>query len=324
MNLETFRRTAAKIAAAAVYELYPDVELLGEEVTSIGFAYDFLFPYPIHTHVIEEKMRSIVQERRSIKTLEMVPLSAREYLKSKSLFSRAELVSDEQTIELIQMGDFIDLSAGPHLKNTFDLSAFKIEAKDLGEKRMRISGWCHQSKKELRQFLKILSRYKSPKEKGEKLGFWEGSTWFEKGLKARESLIDFLKEEWFQDAFIISGPQDADRTLLHYSQQKQKVAEIYSLSPHETVIQISFFKGAQEDWNSCLQMIGKTLTILGFDHSIVPVGSQNEFVVVDELSVSHPLVRLEKEARASTVTLKAVVETILLQKVEKNLYDGKS
>lgn len=326
MDLITYRRTAAEIAAAAVYELYPEVELLGGGETSTGFTYDFFFPHPIHAHVIEEKMRAIVQERRPIKTLEMVPLSAREYLKSKSLFTRAEEIDDEGLVELIQIGDFIDLCVGPHLKNTFDLAAFKIEAEDLGERRLRIKGWCHRSKKELKQFLKILSQYESPEKKGENLKLWKKEIWFEKGLKEREHLIEFLKKEWFQDAFIISGLKEADRFSLHKGLKHAKVAEICHIGPWETLIQISFFGRTSEDWNSCLQMIGKTLTILGFEHSIVPMGAESVFIVVDELSVSHPLVHLNKRGGASTVefTFKAVVETILLQRIGKNLYDGMS
>ena len=326
MELSIYRRTAARIAAAAVYELYPEVEPLGGGETATGFSCDFFFPHPIHTHVIEEKMRAIVQERRPIKILEMVPLSAREYLKSRSLFERSEAVEDSHLVELIQIGEFIDLSEGPHLKNTFDLAAFKIIAEDLGKKIMRITGWCHRSKKELKQFLKILSQYESPKVKGEKLGFWKRNTWFQRGLEERDKLLKFLKKEWFQDALIISGPENVDREILHKQQKSKKVAEVTPLSPHETLIQISFFESEREDWNSYLQMIAKTLTILGFDHSLVSMGTANGFVVVDELSVSHPLISMKKIGKAPKVdfTVKAVVETILLQRIEKNLYDGLS
>ena len=56
------------------------------------------------------------------------------------------------------------------------------------------------------------------------------------------------------------------------------------------------------------------------------MGTANGFVVVDELSVSHPLISMKKIGKAPKVdfTVKAVVETILLQRIEKNLYDGLS
>src|SRR3990167_776706 len=148
MDLEVLKRTAAEIAAAAVYELYPDVELLGGEATAIGFFYDFVFPHPIHLHIIEEKMKQIVREKRVIRTLVMVPFSASELLKSQGHYAQAEKLSGEELVEVIQIDSFHGLSKGPHLNNTVELTAFKIKVESLPEKRMRIIGWCHRSKDE--------------------------------------------------------------------------------------------------------------------------------------------------------------------------------
>jgi hypothetical protein len=324
LDLSILRRTAAEIAAAAVYELYPDVRLLGGKETSTGFFYDFYFPHPFHAHIIEEKMRLLVKERRPIRTLEMVAFSAAELLKSKGHLERAEeLAEEEGLVEVIQIGDFYDLSVGPHSKNTAELAAFKITLEPLPNKEMRVVGYCHQSKAELKDFLKKLDQYTEPKDLGEQMGLWKGDIWLPSGLKRRQQLIEFLKKKWFAGALEVSGPLDADRVALHRSLEVPKVAEFWSSPPHETHLQISFFDRQEEEFISFLQLIGKTLTILSFDHSSVSMGRETDYLIVDGLGRSHPLVHVKKVSRKGSSAVDffvtAIVEDILYQTLDKNL-----
>lgn len=317
------RRTAAQIAAAAIFELYPDIELLGGGDTSTGFFYDFYFPHPVHTHIIEEKMSQIVREKRAIRTLEMVPLSARELLKSQGHLKRAKEVANEQLVDVIQIGSFHDLSEGPHLKNTAELAAFKIEAEPTSDKRMRITGWCDRSKKDLKHFLKKFDVYKEPELIGEGRGYWRNGIWMAGGLEFKEKLIQFLKKSLFQGALEISGPLGVDRMALHASLNLQKVAEIWAPDPHETHLQISFFSVGEAEFISSLHLIGKTLTILGFNQKCVPGGLGTDFVVVDQLDRSHSLVRVKKRVKKGgdliDFKIEANLEKILLQMIENNL-----
>lgn len=324
MDLLALRRTAAEIAAAAVYELYPDVHLLGGGDTPTGFFYEFYFPHPIHVHIIEEKIKQIVREKRPIRTLDMVAFSAAELLKSQGHLTRSEELSMvEGLVELIQIGNFHDLCPGPHLKNTAELAAFKIVAEPLPENGMRINGWCEKSKIELKQFLKRLDEYNEPDRLGEQMGLWKGEIWLPPGLKMRRELIQFLKKMWFAGATEVSGPETADRMELHRSLGLPKVAEIWTSGVQETHMQISFFGQAEGEFISLLQLIGKTLTILGFDHSIVPIGRETDYLVVDGLGRSHPLVHVKRVSRkgssAVDFCITAVVEKILFQMLEKNL-----
>lgn len=309
------RRTAAEIAAAAVYELYPDVELWGGGDTSTGFFYDFFSSNPVQEPIIEEKMRQIVREKRPIRTLEMVAFSAGELLKKEGHIVRAEAL-EEGLVDLIQIGSFHDLCPGPHLKNTAELAAFKIEMESLPEGGTRIVGHCHTSKDELKQFLKKLGSYTDHPLRGEKLGLWKGPIWLPLGLKMRQKLIDFLRREWFDGALEISGPDDGDRLAMHRSLGKEKVAEVYG-----TGIQVSFFGKPEQEVISSLQSIGKTLTILGFDHSSVPVGRGSDFVVEDELGRKWPVVQVKKVSRKGTVDVYFTVdiERVLALLLEKNL-----
>lgn len=269
-------------------------------------------------------MKLIVREKRQVRTLEMVAFSAAELLKSRGHLSRVEELSEEEgLVDLIQIGDFYDLCPAPHLKNTAELAAFKISAEALPEKGLRLVGWCEKSKDGLKKFLKKIEHYVDPERLGEQMGWWKGPVWLPPGLEMRQSLIRFLKKKLFCGALEISGPVESDRTVMHRSMGASKVAEIWPFSSKETHMQISFFGKAEEEFISSLQLVGKTLTILGFDHSSVPVGRGTDYLVVDGLGRSHPLVHVKKISKkgASAVDFQItmVIEEILLQMLEKNL-----
>ncbi len=262
-------------------------------------------------------MRQIVRERRPIRTLEMVAFSARELLKKEGHLVRAEELGDG-VVEVIQIGSFHDLSPGPHLKNTAELAAFKISVEALPDNGLRIEGWCHNSKEELKQFLKKLKDYVEHPLRGEKMGLWKGPIWLPQGLKARQQVVDFLKAQWFEGALEVSSPLEGDRMAAHRSLGRSKVAEVWAL-PHETGIQVSFFDKPEEEVISSLQSIGKTLTILGFDHSIVPLGRGSDFLVEDELGRKWPVVQLKRTAGTVDFYFTAAVDRILALLLEKNL-----
>jgi hypothetical protein len=316
------RRTAAEIAALAVYEIYPNVELWGGGETDTGFLYDFYFPHPIHIHLIEEKMRLIVKEKRPIRTLEMVAVSARGLLISNGHAIRAEELEDG-LVELIQIGPFHDLCPGPHLKNTAELAAFKISVEQLPDGGIRISGACHTSKEGLKQYLKRIAEYTAPHQLGEQMGLWVGSVWLPQGLRMRQYLIDYLKKEWFADALEISAPFDSDRLELHRTLGKPKVAEIWTPGAHETQIQVSFFNKPEREVISSLQSIGKTLTILGFNHSAVSMGRECDFVVEDGLDRSQSILKIKRIPRKGSSEvdfyITVVVEKLMYLLLEKNL-----
>ncbi len=297
MNLDTYRRTAAEIAAAAIFEIFPKVELLGGGETSTGFVYHVLFPHPIHKEtldLVEERMRQIIREKRPIKTLEMVPFSASELLKREGHHQRAGELEGEGLVELIQIGSFTDLCEGPHLKNTSELGAFKIlSIEPMEEQVVRITGCVYPSKQELKDFLKRFRDYSEINHLkiGQRIGFWlvveEGIVWTGKGIKAREKLIEFFKRQlWPREIQEISAPLSAARPELYAAiAEKMKKLPLHigeigcwpndSWEPEsglfenseETRIQkISYFPPGQieEETISSLQTIDKTLNILGF------------------------------------------------------------
>lgn len=325
LDVSVYRRSASLIAAAAVLELYPEVEPLGGNITSTGFFYDFYFPHPAHVSPVEEKMRQIVKEKREIRTFEMVPISAKEFLKSKGFFERAKTVDEEeQLIEMVEIGPFCDISLGLQLKNTAQLAAFKISVEKLSQKKMRLSGYCHRSKEEFKRFLKKLQSYTEPETIGEKKGFWKGDIWLEEGLKVKEKLIHFLRKNLFSKGMEISFFGGENRFSSHRLLGREKVGEVWQKGAFESFVQMSFFKGDEKDLISLLQLIAKTLTMLGFDVSAFSheEGGRMDYWIEDGLERERVLVQIRKVKRKgeSRIDFYAAlrVEEILFMMLEKN------
>lgn len=243
-------------------------------------------------------MRQIAKEARSIRTLEMVPFSAKELLKREGHEAQAEALPEDGLVDIVQIGNFHDLSEGPHLKNSNELAFFKLLSLDpLGDKGLRLTGAVHHSKQELKDLLKKIAGYgeKNHLIVGEKRGFWsvldEEIIWKEKGLKLRSQLIEILKKRFFSGAFEISGPLDAERPDLHHRMAKglknspDRIAEVLTHQTaesneeeaglfngfDETQILISSYSSHpvfEEVLISSLQTIDQTLNILGFNRSL--------------------------------------------------------
>lgn len=276
MNLSALRRTAAEIAAAAVYEMFPDVELLGGGETPTGFSYSLRFPHPINPDtlsLIEERMRQIVREKRPIRTLEMVPFSASELLKRDGHRFRAEeLEGLEGLVDVIQIGSFHDLSEGPHLKNTAEAAAFKllsIDSPSPGE--ILLTGSAHFSKEQLKEFLKKIAAYKDPEKIGEERGLWlrldEGVVWLEKGLELKKKLSDFWQKKLFSNALPISGPEKIENSVAR--RLKRLPLQIFNAGREPLQIN-SYFPGDQIESAiiSSLQLVDEILKILGFSYRL--------------------------------------------------------
>lgn len=272
--------------------MFPNIGLLGGSVTPSGFYYDFIFPHSIHPELhqqIEEKMRQIAREKREIRVLEMVAVSAKEFLKSKGNRERASQIEGSGLFEVVEIGSFIDLTQGNHIKNTAQLHCFKLFSPISFEGGMRIMGTAFDTKEELKEFIKKWQSY--PQKRHEKIGankhFWrsieEGYLWLPQGLKAEAELIATLKENLYPGAIEVRRPIHTDRTKNQtqflQSLNCEAACEIF---PIQRLISggedVGFFDSSEgkelqitislKNRISCLQFIGNTLNILCFSYSI--------------------------------------------------------
>lgn len=283
MSLNT---SAASILALAVFELFPGVRLLGGGLIPSGFYYDFIFPHSIHPELhlqIEEKMRQIARERREIRLLDMVGISAREFLKSKGNRERALQIEGNGLFELVEIGSFADLSLGSNVKNSAQLHCFKLFPPTPFEGGMRIWGAAFDQKDDLKLFVKRWQSY--PRKKHEKIGedwlYWrrigEEYVWLPRGLKAEDDLISVLKKNLYPEAIDIRR-EDTKKNLLN-ELKCDVYREIFSVEREfEPIEEVGFFDSrvgkelqitiSLKNAISSLQFIENTLNILSFKHCI--------------------------------------------------------
>ena len=156
------RQTAAQFLATAACELFPKTLLVSGQGTFRYFYYDFYFPFAFQNEmlpVIEERMRTLLRERRPIKRLEMVPSNAAALLEHQGQGVIAEGLrrSRSAVVQMCQIGDAVDFCPYEFsLKG--NLGFFKlIEAYDPqipGKKVTRIVGALSQGKEELKAIVK--------------------------------------------------------------------------------------------------------------------------------------------------------------------------
>lgn len=128
-----FRHTASHILAQAVKRLYPNAKLaIGPSIDN-GFYYDVDFVDGAITiedlPKIEEEMKKIVKENLEITRFELPRNEALKLMEEKGECYKVELINDlpeDEIISFYQMGDFVDLCAGPHLMSTKTVKAFKL------------------------------------------------------------------------------------------------------------------------------------------------------------------------------------------------------
>lgn len=298
MNLSILNRTAAEVAAAAFYEKFPGIELLGGKRTSLGFSFDFLSAFSLPAEVeilIEDQMRQIVREKRPIRVLEMVPFSARELLLKEGHVLRADEVGGEGLVEVVQIGSFYNLSPGPHLTCTSHLQAFKLwPMEKIGDNVVRLAGCAFPTKEELKQFLKQLRVY--PEIGHEKVGLkkrlWlilDGQVvWLPAGLEIRKDVVETVRANLFQGSLEVSMSGSSNRATSHAllikEMEKTGVAEVCVEPANPWDPETGLFSGERGtqirlslgvvagNWKekviSSLQLTAKTLNILGFKHCL--------------------------------------------------------
>lgn len=300
MDLEKIRNSAAAVLAASVNQSYPGVTPIEGGNLTWGFYYDFIFPHSINPELlslIEEKMRQMVREDLEIRSLEMVAMSAREFLKAKGFKQKSSQVEGDGLFSVIQIGDFVDLMTGPFLESTGELSAFKLsEIQQLGDGQIRIVGFADQSKDVLKDFIKKHAKYEKISHK--KIGslehcfeFFDNQIVFlPNGIKRKNEFISCLTSSLGNLFFSVETDPNAEDKLPIFSQILKRTPEfgVYEevafCRLDETVEDLGLFDpefgkkiliGCSYNLaKSLLQSIDKTLNILGFSYDLCLTASK--------------------------------------------------
>ncbi|MFN3301803.1 MAG: threonine--tRNA ligase [Patescibacteria group bacterium] len=235
-QLEILRHSTSHLMALAVLELFKDVKFGIGPVIENGFYYDFDLSQTIKPEdlpKIEEKMKELIKNGLKFEKKELSIDEAIELFKKLNQPYKIELLEDlkkygttekeeikkcqkmeiPEKVTIYQLGNFIDLCKGPHLKSTKEIKAFKLlkiagaywRGDEKNKMLQRIYGTAFFSQKELDDYLKKLEEVekRDHREIGKNLDFYSVSEelgaglilWHPKGAIVRKIIEDFWKEE---------------------------------------------------------------------------------------------------------------------------------
>ena len=176
-DLEKLRHSTAHVLAQAIKKLHPKAKLgIGPPIEE-GFYYDFgnLKINEQDFPKIEAEMSRIINADYKFKKIIKTRKEAEKILKDEPY--KLELLKEiKDKITFYQDGDFIDLCAGPHLKSTSEIKAFKLikvagaywRGDEKNDMLLRIYGTAFSSQKELDSYLRL--REEAEKRDHRKLG----------------------------------------------------------------------------------------------------------------------------------------------------------
>jgi threonyl-tRNA synthetase len=160
VKLKQLRIVAAPLLALATKELFPGAILLGGGATSLGFYYDFAFPFDFKESFIkeiEERMYSSIMKKEPITCREMVPSCAK-----GCLFAQKERVLGEiaastpyATVDLVEIaGKSFLIDEEVEITDAGAVGAVKVLKFENLEAGVRIHGTAFSNKQELKVFLR--------------------------------------------------------------------------------------------------------------------------------------------------------------------------
>ncbi len=173
-DIHAMRHSAAHVMAEAIKRLYPDAQFAYGPETDEGFYYDVKIPggslHEDDLPRIEKIMKQIIKGKHEFVREEISredALKLFENQKYKTLTIENQL-KDEATVSTYRQGDFVDLCRGPHVANTREIKAFKVDriagAYWLGDSKneplQRVYGLCFETRDELKDYVRRLEEAK--------------------------------------------------------------------------------------------------------------------------------------------------------------------
>lgn len=232
-----FRHTGSHILAQAIKRLYPQTKLAIGPAIEDGFYYDVDPVEPLTEEdlpKIEAEMKKIVKEAQEVTSYTLPRDEALAWAEENGEIYKIELIRDlpeDEIISFYKQGEFVDLCAGPHLKNTKEVKALKLTSiagaywrgDEKNKMLTRIYGTSFPKKSMLEEHLALLEEAKARDHR--KLGrelqlfmFDEAGPgfpfWLDKGMILKNAIVDFWKELHRRDGYQeISTPTILNRSL---------------------------------------------------------------------------------------------------------------
>ncbi len=220
-QLHQIRHSLSHIMAMAVLKKFPNAKLGIGPVIDNGFYYDFILPEKLSDTdlpEIEASMREIIKQNIDFTRSSADRPEALKKMQAKHQDFKEELINDlpaDEEITFYASGDFEDLCAGPHVKNSKDipLDGFKLthlagaywHGDEKREMMTRIYGLAFANAKDLRVHLQMLeeAKLRDHRKLGKDLDLFTFSEiigkglplWTAKGAAIRRELERFIVDE---------------------------------------------------------------------------------------------------------------------------------
>jgi threonyl-tRNA synthetase len=183
-DIERLRHSASHVLATAILKIWPEAQFAAGPPVENGFYYDVDLPHrisPDDFEKIEAEMKKEIKanhpfERMEVSRDEALALGKKGRLAalserpepSKFKIDIIENIPPDENISLYRSGDFIDLCAGPHVKRTGDIAAFRLtnvasayyKGDEKNPQLQRVYGTAFKTKKELDEYFAMLEEAK--------------------------------------------------------------------------------------------------------------------------------------------------------------------
>lgn len=163
------KQLAVLLFAASLREICPKVVFLRVEPTLLGFAVDFLLPFPLtddYKDLLEKSVREKTRRGHSFDIWEMVSKNAKEYLlHTKQPFLAESIDVTEQFTEIFRFGDFAAPMRSEIERNLAEVGAWSISVAKEGKSVywhkksypiQTLRGFVFPDKKQLKNFQRQL------------------------------------------------------------------------------------------------------------------------------------------------------------------------
>jgi threonyl-tRNA synthetase len=183
-DIERLRHSASHVLATAILKIWPEAQFAAGPPVENGFYYDVDLPHRISPEDFERIEAEMQREIKANHPFERMEVSRNEALDlgkkgrlaalgeraepSKYKLDIIENIPPDEKISLYRSGDFIDLCAGPHVKRTGDIGAFKVtsvasayyKGDEKNPQLQRVYGTAFKTKKQLDDYFAMLEEAK--------------------------------------------------------------------------------------------------------------------------------------------------------------------
>ena len=330
-ELRTLRHTASHIMAQAVKRLFPEVKLAIGPAIDTGFYYDFDNAEAITAEDlprIEAEMKKIVKANLQIRRFELPREEAVAFMEEKGEPYKVELINDlpgDSVISFYEQGEFTDLCAGPHLRYTSGVKAYKLlsitgaywRGNEKNKMLRRIYGTAFKTKDELEAYLAAQeeARRRDHNKIGRELEYFttvdvigQGlPILLPKGAKVIQILQRFVEDEEARRGYqLTKTPYMAKRELYkisghwdHYldgmfvlGDPDDETKECFALRPMTCPFQYQVFLNRMRSYRDLPMRLGETSTLFRNEDS----GEMHGLIRVRQFTISegHLILRPEQ------------------------------